>query len=422
MGAIPVGAQRGPLDARVTVPGSKSVANRAMVCAALAPGESQLLGVPDGDDSAAMAVLLQRLGFDVSRDGGVTSVRGGLKRMKPGPLTLDARLAGTTSRFLTAVAALGAGPYTIDGRDALRRRPMGPLHDALRSIGARVTADGAVGHLPVTICGPVTAGQSRVAVSGDVSSQYISALMLIAPCLSSGLRIELTSPLVSRPYVSITAAVMGAFGAGEVRLGDHEVHVGAGGYTPRSFEIEPDASSASYPLAAAAICGGRVHVVGLTDASLQGDAVFAEILARMGCETSRDAAGTVVQRNGALHGIEIDMADVSDLVPSVAVVAACADSPTTITGVGFIRGKESDRIGDLCRGLRVVGVGAVELSDGLRIEPGELSPARLATHHDHRLAMAFAVLAMRCEGICVDDPDVVSKSWPGFWAMLEGLR
>ncbi|MCU1501941.1 MAG: 3-phosphoshikimate 1-carboxyvinyltransferase, partial [Ilumatobacteraceae bacterium] len=175
-------------------------------------------------------------------------------------------------------------------------------------------------------------------------------------------------------------------------------------------------------LAAAAVRGGRVRVPGLTATSAQGDAGFADLLGAMGCRTTRDDTGTTVERDGELIGIDVDMADQSDLVPTLAVVAAGATTPTTILGVGFIRGKESDRIGDLCAELRRAGVGATELDDGLRIDPGPVHPARLGTHHDHRLAMAFAVLGLANEGIEVEDPLVVSKSWPGFWAMLDGLR
>ena len=198
--------------------------------------------------------------------------------------------------------------------------------------------------------------------------------------------------------------------------------INRGQLNARDFVIEPDASSASYPLAAAAVHGGRVHVPGLTAFSIQGDASFADLLATMGCTTTRDEGATTVQRTGALTGIEIDMADRSDLVPTLAVVAAYATTPTVIAGVGFIRGKESDRIVDLCTELRRAGVRATERDDGLLVEPSTPHRARLGTHHDHRLAMAFAVLALGTEGIEIEDPGVVSKSWPGFWAMLDGLH
>ena len=275
----------------------------------------------------------------------------------------------------------------------------------------------------MTVQGPLTVG-GTVTLPGDVSSQYLTALMLIAPLLTGGLRIELSSPLVSVPYVELTAAVMASFGAGGTTVAHDVVTVAAGRYRGADYRIEPDASSASYPMAMAAIVGGRVQVAGLTSASRQGDVAFAGLLQRMGCVVTDDAAGLVVERDATapLHGIDVDMADISDLVPTLAVVAATASSPTTIRGVGFIRAKESDRLGDLAAELAKTGADVRVEPDGLRIEPARsLHGAVLETHHDHRLAMAFGVLAATVAGIDVREPDVVSKSWPGFWAARASL-
>ncbi|MEP7113146.1 MAG: 3-phosphoshikimate 1-carboxyvinyltransferase, partial [Ilumatobacteraceae bacterium] len=206
-----------------------------------------------------------------------------------------------------------------------------------------------------------------------------------------------------------------------VILGDNEIEVMTGRYASRDYVIEPDASSASYPLAAAAICGGRVEVPGLTIGSMQGDAAFCDVLAQMGCTSTRDEHSTVVGSGVALHGIDIDMVDLSDLVPTLAAVACFADTPTRIRGVGFIRAKESDRLGDLCCELRHLGVAVAETDDGLTIDPSVLHGAQLGTHHDHRLAMAFGLVGLRVAGIEIDDPDVVAKSWPGYWEVLRGL-
>ena len=411
-----------PLDAVVDVPGSKSIANRALVCAALAAGNSHLRGLPDGDDTMAMLGCLESLGVGVGASTGAADVAGCGGRFAAQGVTLHAGLAGTTSRFVTALAALGDGPITVDGDPPLRSRPMGPLHDALRTLGATIATGERDGGLPVTVRGPLRRG-GELAIAGDVSSQYLTALMLIAPLLDGGLRLRLATPLVSAPYIRMTAAVMAAFGVGDVTVGDDRIEVPAGRYAGTTFEIEPDASSASYPLAMAAAAGGRVRVRGLHHSSVQGDATFADLLGRIGCTVDDDGTGLAVERrpDDALTGIEVDMADVSDLVPTLAAVATLASTTTTITGVGFIRGKESDRLGDLAAELGKLGARLTVEPDGLRIEPAALHGAELATHHDHRLAMAFGVLGAVVPGIAVAEPGVVTKSWPDFWAIRDRI-
>jgi 3-phosphoshikimate 1-carboxyvinyltransferase len=308
----------------------------------------------------------------------------------------------------------------IDGDPPLRARPMAPLHEALSTLGATLQTERA-GHLPVTVSGPLRA-TDRIDVPGDVSSQFLTALMLIGPYVPGGLRISITTPLVSRPYVQITQTVMADFGHDAVTIDERTIEIGAGLYRGREYVIEPDASSASYPLAAAAICGGRVEVPGLTEGSIQGDAVFCDVLAMMGCASNRDRHSTTVESDAALSGVDIDMVGLSDLVPTLAAAAVFAESPTRIRGVGFIRAKESDRLGDLCAELRRLGAEATATDDGLMIRPAVLHGSRLDTHHDHRLAMAFGLIGLRVPGVEIDDRDVVSKSWPGFWDMLGGLR
>lgn len=414
---------RGPVRSTVGVPGSKSIANRALVCAALADGVSEISGCPDGDDTRAMIEGLTNLGSTVvgSGEGRFTvSGHGGHVR---GGRDVDANLAGTTSRFLTAVAALGAESTLVTGAARLRARPMAALHDALRSLGARVESLEAADHLPVRVArGDLRGG--RVELRGDVSSQFVTALMLIGPVLDDGLSIRLTSPLVSRPYVAMTAAVMASFGARGIAISDNSIEVAASGYEATRFAVEPDASSASYPLAAAAITAGDVVVPGLVDGSLQGDAHFAMVLESMGCEVSVGDHGTRVIGVERLRGVDIDMADVSDLVPTLAAVAAFAESPTHIRGVGFIRNKESDRLGDLAAGLNAIGCRSEVTNDGIVISPSvpeAYHGASLSTHHDHRLAMAWSLLALRVPDIVLDDDTVVSKSWPEWWRVRESL-
>lgn len=417
----------GPVVADVVVPPSKSIANRALICAALAAGESEITGLAPGDDTNAMVACLSALAIPVGvedRDGVlVGNVIGTGGAFPVGPIQLDTRLAGTTSRFITAVAALGPGPYTIDGEPPLRARPMGPLHDSLHSLGARLEPGEDWGHLPVTVSGPV-GGADAIVMPGDVSSQYVTALMLIAPMIRGGLSLGLSTDLVSRPYVEITKSVMAAFGASEVAVGERHITVAAGEYRSTDYTVEPDASSASYPLAAAAMVGGAVSVKGLGRSSLQGDATFCDVLARMGCIVTVGDHHTVVmrRRDTPLRGIEIDMAHISDLVPTMAVVATQATTPTRITGVGFIRGKESDRLGDLADELNKLGADIDVDPDGLTIRPTDmLHGARLDTHHDHRLAMSFGLLGLVVDGLEIADPQVVTKSWPGYWDALDEI-
>jgi 3-phosphoshikimate 1-carboxyvinyltransferase len=427
MTAVRVRTADGPIVAEVEVPPSKSIANRAMICAALADGESEIVGVPPGDDTAAMIECLELLerpaGLTQRNESLVAVIVGAGLDFPPGPLTLPTRLAGTTSRFITALAALGPGPYTIDGDPPLRARPMGPLHDALTALGAAVEPGERPGHLPVTVSRPVRHADAIV-MPGDISSQYVSALMLIGPYLAGGLKLGLSTTLVSQPYVELTRSVMTAFAATDVEISDRRVHVGVGAYQPTAFVVEPDASSASYPLAAAAMVGGAVSIPGLGSDSRQGDTRFVEILEAMGCLTSIGPTNTVVmrRRDTPLRGVDVDMADISDLVPTMAILATQAVTPTRITGVGFIRHKESDRLGDLATELVRTGAAVAVTDDGLRITPVDvLRGAALNTHHDHRLAMAFGLLGLVVDGVEIIDPDVVSKSWPGYWEMLAGL-
>jgi len=412
---------RGVLDRKVDVPGSKSISNRALICAALASGESVIRNIAPGDDTTAMVAALSALGGAIMRSGDEVSVSSPIDLASTHELTLNANLAGTTARFVAAVAALRSGSTIVTGEAALLRRPMRGLLEALKSFGAGVEYLGEPWHLPAR----VSAGAkltSEVSLSGGVSSQFVTALMLIAPCVDDGLSIRLTGRVISQPYIQMTVDVMRSFGA-RVALDGDLITVRGGGYTGHNFIVEPDASSASYPLAAAAIVGGRVQVSGVTDSSSQGDAQFAAILGLMGCQVDYQSSGVTVARDRGteLQGVEIDMSGMSDLVPTLAVVAMFAKTPTRIGGVGFIREKESDRIGDLARELRKVG-GVVEVTDdGLIVSPSATHSGVVDTHHDHRLAMALALVGLVRDGVQINDPEVVSKSWPSYFEMISEL-
>ena len=414
----------GPLDATVQVPGSKSVTNRALVCAALADGTSVLEGALFADDTAAMVAILEALGLAVRAEGAEARIEvdgcGG--RLPATDAVLDARQSGTTSRFAAAMLAAGQGSYRLDAHPQMRARPMDATFAALAALGATVAPEEA-GHLPATILAPSGGGARVVAIPGDASSQFLSGLLLVAPCLPDGLRLELTTALVSRPYVELTLAVMAAFGARVDRPDDTTFVVAPTGYEGRSYAVEPDASAASYPLAAAAICGGRVTVDGLGADALQGDAGFADLLAAMGATVERTASSTTVcAERGTLAGGRFDLTHLSDTAQTLAVVAPFATGPVAIEGIGFIRRKEIDRISAVAAELARCGVDVAVDDDGWTIRPGAPHGAVVETYEDHRMAMSFALLGLVTDGIAIAGPDCVAKTFPGYWDLLDGLR
>jgi 3-phosphoshikimate 1-carboxyvinyltransferase len=428
--AVPVAPIDHPLDDTVTVPGSKSLTNRGLVCAALAAGTSTLDGALVADDVLAMRESLAALGagIDAADDGRRLRVTGTGGRIRPGPVALDVRLSGTTSRFLLPVVALGRGAYRVDGGAALRARPMGPVLDGIRALGASVEDHGEPGHLPVTVVAPGGLAGGDVAVAGDTSSQFLSGLLLAAPATRDGVRLTVTTPLVARPFVDMTVAVMGDFG---VDVREHAAPgapgpvlvVPPGGYRATDHRVEPDAAAASYLLAAAAVVGGRVTVAGLGAASRQGDARFADVLAAMGARVERSATATTVVGTGALRGLgDVDLAAMPDLAQTVAAVAVFADRPTRVRGVALIRHHETDRIAAVVTELRRAGIRAEETPDGFVVHPGTPRPARIATYDDHRMAMSFALLGLRAPGIEITDPGCVAKTFPGYWRALDELR
>ncbi len=421
-----------PVDATVTVPGSKSLTNRALLCAALAGGTSIVDNALVADDSLAMRAALAALGarLEVDDEAARVTVTGTAGRLRPGPLDLDMRLSGTTSRFLLPViATFGHGAYRVDGGRPLRARPMAPVLEGVAALGATVVPHGEEGHLPVTITTPGRPAGGNVAVAGDSSSQFLSGLLLAGPGARDGVRLTVTTPLVSRPFVDLTVDVMAAFGVtvvleGEAPGGGPVLAVPAADYRAADYRVEPDASAASYLLAAAALVGGRVTVAGLGEATRQGDARFADLLAAMGADVSRTAAATtVVGRPGPLRSLgEVDMVDMPDMAQTLAAVAVFADAPTRVRGVALIRGHETDRIAAVVSELRRAGIRADEHPDGFVVHPGTPRPARIETYDDHRMAMSFALLGLRTPGLEIADPGCVAKTFPGFWDVLDELR
>ncbi|MBI1904556.1 MAG: 3-phosphoshikimate 1-carboxyvinyltransferase [Planctomycetia bacterium] len=410
----------GPIRATVRPPGSKSITNRALVCAALAEGRSTLTGALASDDTRVMIESLRRIGINVeSRDDGTVLVvegMGGKFAAPPAGIELFAGNSGTTVRFLTAMLTLGRGRFRIDGVPRMRQRPIEDLLDALRQLGANVRSELATGCPPVVVEAAGLPGGTAT-VRGDVSSQFLSAVLMAAPYARQPVVLRVDGPLVSQPYVRMTLRVMGAFSVRVDESNLQEIRVPLEKYQPRTYAIEPDASAASYFFAAAAITGGSVTVEGLSRDSLQGDVVFVNLLERMGCDVTYGANAITVE-GGPLAGIVANMNALSDTVQTLAAVALFAVGPTTITGVAHIRHKETDRIAALATELRKLGAAVEERPDGLCITPGALRGATIATYDDHRMAMSLALVGLRVPGVVIENPSCVAKTYPRFFADL----
>jgi 3-phosphoshikimate 1-carboxyvinyltransferase len=392
---LPVSPLTAPPDAVVRVPGSKSYTNRALVCALLASGRSVLTGALDSDDTRAMAGAIEALGASVVWEGDRIEVVGTGGALRPGPVWLHVRDSGTCARFLAPVLALGQGRYTLDGSEQLRRRPMGPMVDALRDLGVQVEGDA----LPLTIVGTGSLPDVELPVPGNVSSQFLSGLML------AGVRVRPSTDVVSGPYVRMTEQVMEAFSHGDTE-----------------YAVEPDATAASYFYAAAALFeGGQVAVEGLGLESGQGDLAFVHTLATMGAVVD-PGPPVVVRGTDKLAGVQIDLRHTPDVAQTLAVVAALAEGTTRVTGIGFTRGHETDRIKAVVTELRRVGITAEEHDDGFIIEGGRPHGAVVETYGDHRMAMSFALLGLKVPGIEIADPGCVAKTFPDYFTVLESLR
>lgn len=409
-----------PPDAAVRPPGSKSITNRALILAAFADAPSTILGALDADDVDAMIDALRSLGTRIERTGDRLRIEPANSPGDIGPLTVDARLSGTTSRFVLPAAALAGVPVTVDGAGPLRRRPMGPLLDALVALGVRVTCTGAPGCLPVRVDGGGVAG-GHVSVDGSSSSQFLSALLLSASRFPDGLHIVLTGTPVALPFVELTVSIMQAFGLDVDTSSPGAFAVPQGVANGRSFAVEPDATAASYFFAAAAITGGRVRVDGLGASSLQGDLAFLDVLEQMGATIHRSEEWTEVV-GSALRGVDVDLSAIPDTALTLAAVAVFADGPTRVRGVDFIRGHETDRVAAVVTELRRMGLDAEETDDGFVIRPGDPRPTLVRTYDDHRMAMSAALIGLRATGIRIADPGVTAKTYPGFWRDLERLR
>ena len=419
----------GPVRGSVRPPGSKSITNRALVCAALANGRSVLTGALDSEDTRVMFEALGQLGIALDPADRVITVTGCGGKLPATRADVFVDNSGTTARFLAAVLTLGHGVYRLDGAPRMQERPIQDLIDALRALGADVSSDQDAGCPPLLVRAAGLAG-GVATVRGEISSQFLSGLLLSAPSASQPIELVVEGELVSKPYVSMTLAVMRDFGVEVVAEGFTRFHVpNDRPYQGREFAIEPDASAASYFFAAAAITGGEVRVEGLSRASLQGDVAFVELLERMGCDVRHEADAITVRgpalRSKQLRGITCDMNAISDTVQTLAAVALFAEGPTTVTGVPHIRHKETDRLAALATELRKFGAEVEERPDGLRITPpatpAELHGAAIDTYRDHRMAMSLALVGLRVPGVTIRDPGCVAKTYPEYFDDLMEL-
>jgi len=421
-----------PLDANVRVPGSKSLTNRALLISALSSGKTRLINALFSDDSCYFAKALQTLGFDIELDEPnlkmIITGLGGKIPVKKADLFIGN--SGTTARFLSAFLTLGHGEFIVDGEPRMRERPIGDLISALAQLGANMEVSS-------SDCPPVKIKASgleggKTSIAGNISSQFLSALLMVAPYANSPVEIEVITELNSKPYVDMTLDIMRDFGV-EVKRNDYQhfsiplatYHLpGTNLQSPiSSFTIESDASAASYFFAAPAICGGTVRVANISRHSKQGDVAFLDVLVRMVCSIKERDNDIEVTGSQSLIGVDVNMCDIPDTAQTLAVIAPFASTPSRIRGIASARLKETDRVHATCTELARLGVRVEEHEDGMTIYPCEkFYPATIHTYNDHRMAMAFSLIGLRVPGVMIENPSCVSKTFPNYFNVLETLR
>jgi len=415
----------------VTVPGSKSITNRAMLLAALSDGNCLLKNALFSADSRALLAALQDLGILCSADETTKEIRiNGCKGSLPNKdATVYAASAGTAARFLTALLAFSNGTYTLDASEQMKKRPMAPLIDALRSIGISVTPLEEEGHLPLLIQGgrAQLTETPELSVSIDKSSQFLSALMMTGVLLPEGLTVTPIGSRTAMSYVHITERMMKEFGIAPIKESEGEQRIsyripGGVSYQSQTYHIEPDLSGACYFYAAAALLGISVTVTGVHKDSMQGDLHFVLALERLGCTVVDTPEGICVTgpADGRFPGLDITMSDFSDQTMTMAVLALFADTPTHIRGVGHIRAQECDRMTATLTEINRLGGNAKldEDGTGIIITPAPLHGARIETYDDHRMAMAFSLAGLRVEGVEIDNPSCCKKTFENYFELF----
>lgn len=411
-----------PLSAVVTVPGSKSITNRALLIAAMAEGRSVIENVLFSDDTLRMLEALKQLGFQITveaSDKRVT-VNGMGGQIPSSGCDLSIGGAGTAMRFLIPFLTLARGKFRIDGNQRMRERPVGPLLDAMQRLGASVYSE-RDNRCPPVIAdsrNPFRGGATHV--DARMSSQFVSAMLMPAPLWPEGLRLQVAGD-AARPFVEMTLRIMETWGVKWNIEGDTITIPGAQAYRARRFVVEPDASSASYFAAAAALCGETVTLQGLSANSVQGDIAFLSVLQQMGARVKWNHDSVEVTGAGQLRGVDVAMNGMPDMVATLAAIAPFATSTTRIRKVEFIRHHESDRLRSIAAELRRLGASVTDLEDGMEILPSRLKGASIETYDDHRIAMAFSVVGLRIPAVKIRNPTCVSKTFPEFFANLASL-
>lgn len=417
-----------PLRIETEVPGSKSMTNRALLMAAMADGESVLHGVLFSDDSRCFLKALEELGFCLQTDEAEKSVRilGQNGKIPKREAEVYVGSAGTAARFLTALLAMSDGCYTLDASEQMKKRPMRELLAALEELGAGITYHDRPYTFPMTIRGITSDKEKRaeVELNIDRSSQFLSALLMVAPLRFEELLIRLTGERSARAYVEMTEQMMLQFAHPGVRQEDADCYaVCRGSYRAREYQIEPDVSAACYFYAMAAVTGGSAVVRHMRRDSLQGDMKFLKVLENMGCTICWTEGELMLTgpEDGRLHGLQVSFSDFSDQALTMAAIAPYADAPVTISGIAHTRGQESDRVSVICTELARLGIRCEETEDSVTIYPGKVQAARIETYDDHRVAMAFAVTGLRTDGIRISNPDCCKKTFPEYFTVLEQI-
>lgn len=413
----------GPIHARVTIPGSKSITNRALLLAALADGVSEIYNMLLSDDTRVFMLALHELGISVQLDESTKSciVAGCGGQFPKSKASIWCGDAGTAARFLLAACAASSGVYQLDGSHGLRQRPIFPLVDVLQAQGAQISPVDAAS-LPLTVEGDGGLMGGEMVMDGSESGQFASALLMAAPFSKSPVLLK-THHLVSRPFVTMTCLMMNEFGVLVRRLyRDRFLIPVPQRYAARNYVVEPDLSTASYFFGAAAVTGGSITVQSIDrEHGKQGDVAFLSVLEKMGCEVVSTPMGLTVKGPKELSGVSVDMRDFSDTFMTLAAIAPFATTPTTITNIGHVRLQESDRITAMCAGLEKLHVKVESGQDWIKIYPSDVMPGMVDSFNDHRIAMAFSVIGIRVPGVKIDRAACVSKTCPEFFELWESI-